>query len=123
MAPIPRGAVTGGPRARVQRASDFTVELCAGMLVAQGLLSDDDRRTAIAREATQRARLGRERTQLTGRALDTVEISPIEVIASLHFVDVRRPIEHVDEDKATAAIARALAVGYRRSTASSSTPS
>jgi len=114
MPPIPKGAAPGGSRARLQRAADFTVEFCAGTLVAQGLLSDDDRRTAIAREATQRARLGRERTQLTGRALDTVEISPIEIIASLHFVDVRRPLEHVDEDKAAAGIARALAVGYRK---------
>jgi general secretion pathway protein E len=92
------------------------VELCAGVLVAQGLLSDDDRRTAIAREAVQRARLTRERTQLAGRALDTVEISPIEIIASLHLPDARRPgmADTVDEDKATAAIAKGLEVGYRK---------
>src|ERR1700679_446338 len=114
MPPILRGPAPGGSRARVQRAVDFTVELCAELLVEQGLLSDDDRRTAIAREATQRARLGRERTQLTGRALDTVEISPIEIIASLHFLDLRRSVEQIDEDKGTAAIARALTVGYRK---------
>ncbi len=92
------------------------MELCAGVLVAQGLLSDDDRRTAIAREAVQRARLTRERTQLAGRALDTVEISPIEIIASLHLPDARRPgmADTVDEDKATAAIAKGLEVGYRK---------
>jgi general secretion pathway protein E len=86
------------------------------VLVAEGLLTDDDRRTAIAREAVQRARLTRERTQMAGRALDTVEISPIEIIASLHLADARRPgtTESIDEDKAAAAIAKALGVGYRK---------
>jgi general secretion pathway protein E len=81
MPPLPQRAAPPGPRPRIQRASDFTVDLVAGVLVAQGLLTDEDRRTAVAREALQRARLTRERTQLTGRALDTVEISPIEIIA------------------------------------------
>ncbi len=84
------------------------------MLVDQGVLSDDDRRTAVAREAVQRARLTRERSQLTGRALDTVEISPIEVIASLHLADARRATETVDEDKAAAAVAPGLGHGYRK---------
>jgi general secretion pathway protein E len=98
----------------MRRAADFTVELVAGALAGAGLLTDDDRRTAIAREALQRARLTRERTQRTGRALDYVEISPIEIVASLHLADARRPSERVDEDKATAALAHALGVGYRK---------
>jgi general secretion pathway protein E len=114
MPPIPQGARPA--RARIQRASDFTVELVAGLLVEGGLLSDEDRRTAVAREALQRARLTRERSQLTGRALDTVEISPFEIIASLHLPDARRPgsTDTVDEDRAAAATARALGVGYRK---------
>jgi general secretion pathway protein E len=99
---------------RLRRASDYTLELVAGLLVNEGLLSDDDRRTAVAREAVQRARLTRERTQRAGRALDTVEISPIEIVASLHLPDARRPSENVDEDKAAAAVARALGLGYRK---------
>ncbi len=119
MPPVLRGpgpVAAAGPalKPRVQRASDFTVDLVAGVLVAQGLLTDDDRRTAVAREAVQRARLTRERTLAAGRALDTVEISPIEVIASLHLPDARRPSEAVDEDKAATAVARGLDIGYRK---------
>src|SRR5580704_17104008 len=99
---------------RLRRASDYTLELVAGLLVNEDLLADDDRRTAVAREAVQRARLTRERTQRAGRALDTVEISPIEIVASLHLPDARRPSENVDEDKAAQAVARALGLGYRK---------
>jgi general secretion pathway protein E len=117
MPPVPRpagSAGTAGTRARLQRASDFTVDLVARLLVSQGLISDDDRRTAVAREGVQRARLARERAQVSGRALDTVEISPIEVIASLQLADARRGAERVDEDKAAAHVARALSLGYRK---------
>ncbi|MFO0756667.1 MAG: ATPase, T2SS/T4P/T4SS family [Byssovorax sp.] len=108
-----RSAGPGGP-ARVRRAADFTLDFVAAALVAQGLLRDDDRSAALAREPAQRARLRRELSQRSGRALDTVEISPIEVVASLHLPDARRPNEQVDEDKATAAVARELGLGYRK---------
>jgi general secretion pathway protein E len=99
---------------QIRRASDFTLEFVAGLLVEQGLLTDDARRDAIAREARERARLALERSKLTGRALDTVGISPIELLAALHLPDARRASEAVDEDKATAAIARGLGLGYRK---------
>jgi general secretion pathway protein E len=109
----PRAPGLGGAP-RIHRASDFTLDLVAGSLVAEGLLREEDRSTAVAREALQRARLSRERSQKSGRALDTVEISPIEIIASLHLPDARRPTETIDEDKATAGVARALGLGYRK---------
>ena len=120
--PVPSTAEAGsqrkahgqGNRPRVQRAADFTVELCAGLLLAQGMLTDEHRRTAIAREATQRARLTRERTQLAGRALDTVEVSPIEILASLRLPDARRAADVLDEDKIAAALARSLDLAYRK---------
>jgi general secretion pathway protein E len=116
MPPIVAGAPfeAVAPRPRIQRASEFTIELVAGLLVGEGLLDEDDRRTAVAREAVQRARLTRERVQRAGRALDSVEISPIEILASLHLHDARRPTEVVDEDKATVAVAHALGLGYRK---------
>jgi general secretion pathway protein E len=99
---------------KVHHAADFNLELVAGALVEQGVISDDSRRTAITREAIQRARLTHERALRSGRALDTAEISPLEVIASLRLPDARRASEIVDEDKAAAAVAKHLGLGYRK---------
>ena len=98
----------------IQHATDYTVEFVAGALAKQGLITDDDARGAVAREALQRARLTRERTQQAGRLLDRVEISPVEIIASLRFPNKKHPSEVVDEDKATAGVARQLGLEYRK---------
>ena len=100
---------------RTQRAIDFTLEYVAGLLEQQGILTDDAKRTAFARENVQRARILREQASRTdGRALRRAELSPVEVLASFKFTDASREGESVDEDKATHAVARALGIGYRK---------
>jgi general secretion pathway protein E len=97
------------------RARDFTVEFVARLLAERGLLSDDARRTALARENTQRARLARDAASRGGgRALRRAEITPVEVLASFGFTDARRGAEKLDEDKVTAAVADAVGMPYRK---------
>ncbi len=99
----------------LQRASDFTLEFVAGALAKQGLITEDARRTAFAREGPQRARLLREQASRSGgRGLKRAELSPVELIASFKFPDARRESELVDEDKVTQAIAQALGMAYRK---------
>ncbi len=100
---------------RPHRATDYTLELVADLLAKAGLLTDDQRRTAFARENVQRARLLREQSSGgAGRTLRRAVISPIEVLASFNFADARREAEVVDEDKATQAVAQAVGVPYRK---------
>jgi general secretion pathway protein E len=100
--------------ARTPRATDYTLEFVATALAKQGLLTDDARRTAFARENVQRARLLRDQATRGGRGLRRAELSPVEVLASFEFPDARREGEKVDEDKATAAVAAAVGVPYRK---------
>ncbi len=100
---------------RTYRATDYTLELVADLLAKAGVITDDQRRTAFARENVQRARLLRDQaSRAGGRALRRAELSPVEVLASFQFPDARRESELVDEDKATQAIAQALGVAYRK---------
>ncbi|HET9594522.1 MAG TPA: GspE/PulE family protein [Anaeromyxobacteraceae bacterium] len=100
-----------GPR----RAVDFTLDWVAEALVRRGVLSDDARRTAAAREQAQRARLLRDQaTRNGGRALRRADLSPIELIASFEFPDARREGEAIDEDKAARAVAEASGIPYRK---------
>jgi general secretion pathway protein E len=97
------------------RASDYTLEFVATLLAKQGLLSEDSKRTAFARENTQRARLLRDTASRSGgRGLRRADLSPVELLASFQFPDARRESELVDEDKATAAVAQAVGVPYRK---------
>ncbi|HET7754724.1 MAG TPA: GspE/PulE family protein [Anaeromyxobacteraceae bacterium] len=97
------------------RSTDYTVEFVADLLARGGLLSDDAKRTAVARENTQRARLLRDQASRSGgRTLRRAELTPIEIIASFGFGDARRDSEKVDEDKATQAVAAAVGVAYRK---------
>jgi general secretion pathway protein E len=101
--------------ARTQRAVDYTLEFVTDVLARAGMLTDDQRRTAFARENVQRARLLRDQASRSGgRALRRAEISPVEVLASFQFPDARRESELVDEDKATLAVAEALGIPYRK---------
>jgi general secretion pathway protein E len=98
-----------------RRATDYTLDFVADVLARKGLLTADARRTALARENVQRARLAREQTHRGGgRALRRGEIGPIEVLASFGFVDQRRDAEKLDEDKVTSAIAEAVGIPYRK---------
>jgi len=100
---------------KFQRAADYTLDLVADILVRQGLITDDERRTACARENAQRARLLREHTSRSvGRGLKRAELSPVEVLASFKFPDRRRESEVVDEDKVTQAVAQAVGIPYRK---------
>ncbi len=100
---------------RTYRAIDYTLELVADLLAKAGVITDDQRRTAFARENVQRARLLRDQaSRAGGRALRRAELSPVEVLASFQFPDARREAELVDEDKATQAVAQALGVPYRK---------
>jgi general secretion pathway protein E len=85
------------------RATDYTLEFVANLLAEQGLLTDDARRTAFARENIQRARL----LKASGRGLRRAELTPIELIASFQFTDARREAELIDEDKVAQAVAQA----------------
>ncbi len=97
---------------RTHRASDFTLEYVTDALLRQGILRDEDRRTALARENAQRARLLRETTARDGRALRRADLSPVELLASFGFHDARREAEPIDEDKATRAVAQSMGVPY-----------
>jgi len=98
-----------------QRATDYTLEFVADVLARAGVISDDARRTAFAREHVQRARLLRDQASRTGgRGLRRAELSPVELIASFQFPDARREGEVVDEDKATAVVAQAVGLPYRK---------
>ena len=100
---------------RTYRATDYTLELVADLLAKAGVITDDQRRTAFARENVQRARLVRDQASRSGgRALRRAEISPVEVLASFQFPDARHEAELVDEDKATQTVAQALGVPYRK---------
>jgi general secretion pathway protein E len=98
---------------RTYRASDFTLELVANLLASDGVITDDARRTAFARENAQRARLLREKAS-GGRALRRAELSPITVLASFKFADSRHEGETVDEDKAAQVVAKAVGITYRK---------
>ena len=101
--------------ARTQRAADFTLEVVAGILSRRGLITEDARKTAFARESAQRAKLLREQaSRAGGRALRRAELSPVEILASFGFVDQKRDSETVDEDKATRAVAEELGIPYRK---------
>lgn len=100
---------------RTYRATDYTLEFVADLLAREGILTDDARRTATAREGVQRARLLREGASRSGgRTLRRAELSPVEVLASFEFPDARRDAELVDEDKATQAVAKAVGIPYRK---------
>jgi general secretion pathway protein E len=100
---------------RPHRATDFTLEFVADALAGAGIISDDARKTAFARENVQRTRLLREQASRSGgRGLRRAELSPIELLASFEFVDARHEGEVVDEDKATKAVAEATGIAYRK---------
>src|SRR5574338_463652 len=97
------------------RSTDYTLEFVADLLYREGVLPDDARRTAFAREGVQRARLLRDGASRSGaRSLNLAEVSPVAVLASFGFSDARRDAEVVDEDKATQAVARAVGIPYRK---------
>ena len=101
--------------ARSFRSTDFTLEFVADTLAKQGVLTDDARRTAFARENVQRARLLKEHAaRAGGRGLKRAELSPIEVVASFAFPDARQDGEVVDEDKASRMVAEAVGIAYRK---------
>ena len=96
-------------------ATEFTLEYVANVLVQAGVITDDARRTAFAREGAQRARLLREQaSHARGRSLRRAELSPIELVASFGFGDVRREGEVIDEDKVARAVAEAAGIPYRK---------
>jgi len=100
---------------RPLRASDYTLEFVAEALAKAGLISEDAKKTAFARENVQRARLLREHASRGGgRGLRRAELSPVELIASFKFVDARREEELVDEDKASQAVAQVTGLPYRK---------
>lgn len=100
---------------QTHRAADFTVEYVAEILAKQGILSELSTQTLLARANVQRSRLLRDRaSRRGGRTPDRVEVSPIEVVASLNLPDARRANEAVDEDKVAEAVARAAGVVYRK---------
>ena len=78
----------------------------------QGILREEDRKTASARENVQRAKLLRETQGRGGRALRRADLSPVELLASFAFSDARREADRVDEDKITKALAEVIGLPY-----------
>ncbi|HYG69707.1 MAG TPA: type II/IV secretion system protein, partial [Anaeromyxobacteraceae bacterium] len=101
---------------RTRTAVDFNVEYVADLLAKQGVITEDARRTAFAREGVQRARLLRDAASRNGggRGLRRAELSAVEVVASFEFPDARHDSEKVDEDKVTQAVASAVGLPYRK---------
>jgi general secretion pathway protein E len=100
---------------RTYLASDFNLELVADIVAKQGLITEDQKRTAYARENVQRTRLLREQASRSGgRALRRAELSPVELLASFKFPDARRDAEEVDEDKITQTFAQATGTPWRK---------
>ena len=100
---------------RTLRASDFTLEFVADVLAKQGVITEDAKKTAFARENAQRSRLLRDQaSRAGGRGIKRADLSPGEILASFKFVDARRAEEVGDEDKATQAVAQAVGVPYRK---------
>ncbi len=100
---------------RPRTAAEFSLEFVTDALARSGMLSDETRRTAFAREPAQRARLLREHATRRGdRTLRRAELSPIELLASFAFPDAARAGEVLDEDKVTRAVAEVSGVGYRK---------
>jgi len=97
------------------RAIDFTLEYVAACLAGRGIITEEARRTALAREGAQRARLLREQaSRAGGRALRRSELSPIELCASFGFADAKREGELIDEDKIARAVSEESGVPYRK---------
>jgi general secretion pathway protein E len=100
---------------RTYLATDFNLELVADVAAKQGLITEDQKRTAYARENVQRTRLLREQASRSGgRALRRAELSPIELLASYKFPDARRDAEEADEDKITQVFAEAMGLPWRK---------
>jgi general secretion pathway protein E len=100
---------------RTNRGTEFTLEYVAGLLAQEGLITEDSRKTAIARERVQRARLLRDiSSHATEQTLRRAEISPIELLASFGFTNPHRKSEILDEDKVAQAVAKALGFAYRK---------
>ncbi len=97
---------------RTHRASDFTLEFVGDVLQRQGILREEDRKTASARENVQRAKLLRETAGKGGRALRRADLSPVELLASFAFPDARREADRIDEDKITKVLAEVIGLPY-----------
>jgi general secretion pathway protein E len=92
------------------RAAELSLDYILDLLMRLGLLKDEQRRLAYAREPAQRLRLSRE----AGLGARKRELSPIELVASYEFADIRRRPEVIDEDKLAQLIAADCGVPYRR---------
>jgi len=88
---------------------DFTVDLVTQILTQARLITDAQRREAMAKEPAQRARLARLQPSRIGRH----ELSPVEVVASYQLPLPRSTTgELLDEDRITEAVARAIGIPY-----------
>jgi general secretion pathway protein E len=100
---------------RTYRAADFNLELVADIVAKQGLITEDQKRTAYARENAQRARLLREQASRSGgRVLRRAELSPVELLASYKFQNALRESEPLDEDGITQAFAKGMGLAWRK---------
>jgi ABC-type lipoprotein export system ATPase subunit len=96
---------------RRHHATDFTLEFVAEILGRRGLLSEDARKTAAARENVQRARLLRDASDRGGRALRRADLSPVELLASFGLSEhtAKLPDQLSGGQRQRVAVARALA--------------
>ncbi len=98
---------------RAVRASDFTFNYVVDVMAKAGLISDASRKTAMARESLQRARLLKDDAAMTGR-LRGGDLSPVKLLASFKFPSELRPGELVEEDKIAETVAKAAGMQHRK---------
>jgi len=102
------------PAGQTKRRVDFTLEFAVDILSQAGLLTESSRKTALAQQRVQRARLLRElATKASTETLKRAQLSPIELLASFQFSSALKN-EVLDEDRITAALAQALGLAYRK---------
>jgi general secretion pathway protein E len=109
-APTSSGSRSAGPA----RGHEFTLESVIDVLSQSGMLAESSRKTALAQQRTQRARLLKEQSNTaSAQTLKRAQLSPIELLASFHFTHAAKN-EVLDEDRITQALAQALGLPYRK---------
>ncbi len=94
-------------------SGDFTLQFVIQVLLADGLLQPAQAEELTSRETAARARVLKARGADTGKLAARYDVSPIELVAVFQLPVGDRG-ELLDEDRITEAVARAVAMPYRK---------
>jgi general secretion pathway protein E len=93
----------------------LTTEFLCDLLLRERLLTEDQKRTILVKEGTQRGRvLQGKKGGILRRRDARYEVSPTEVIASFSLPVPGRPGELLDEDRLAEILARSAGVPYKK---------